>query len=108
LLLRADGSTQRQTIERTAALWDWTQDVTPPFAIEQRTLAEFLVWISRETGREIKYASPALRDSAAQIVLRGSIVGLRPDAALAAVMATTPLRYTADRSLISVQATAQD
>lgn len=108
LLLKADGSMQRKTVERTAALWDWTQEVTPPFAIEQRTLAEFLVWASRETGRELEYASPALESSAAEIVLRGSIVGLRPDAALAAVMATTPLHYTADRSLINVRARNDD
>lgn len=108
LLLKANGGMQRQAIDRTAALWDWTQDVTPPFAIEQRTLPEFLVWVSRETGREIEYASPELQASAAQIVLRGSIVGLRPDAALAAVMATTPLDYVADRGLISVQAAMRD
>jgi ferric-dicitrate binding protein FerR (iron transport regulator) len=104
LLLKADGSMRRQTIARTAALWDWTQEVTPPFAIEQRTLSEFLVWVSRETGREIEFGSPRLQSSAAEIVLRGSIAGLRPDAALAAVMATTPLDYSADRSLISVRA----
>jgi ferric-dicitrate binding protein FerR (iron transport regulator) len=107
LLLKADGSMQRQTIARTAALWDWTQEVTPPFAIEQRTLSEFLVWVSRETGREIEFGSPQLQSSAAEIVLRGSIAGLRPDAALAAVMATTPLDYSADRGLISVQPRAQ-
>ncbi len=107
LLLKADGSLQRATIGRTAALWDWTQEVTPPFAIEQRTLPEFLVWISRETGRDLQYASPDLQSSAAEIVLRGSIAGLRPDAALAAVMATTPLAYTADRESISVQVPAQ-
>ena len=104
VLLKADGSIQRQSVERTAALWDWTQEVTPPFAIEQRTLSEFLVWVSRETGREIEFGSPRLQSSAAEIVLRGSIAGLRPDAALAAVMATTPLDYSADRSLISVRA----
>ncbi|MDQ1302367.1 MAG: transrane sensor [Pseudomonadota bacterium] len=107
VLLKADGSIQRQSVERTAALWDWTQEVTPPFAIEQRTLSEFLVWVSRETGREIEFGSPRLQSSAAEIVLRGSIAGLRPDAALAAVMATTPLDYTADRGLISVQPRAQ-
>lgn len=107
LLVKANGSVQRLPIERTAALWDWTQEVTPPFAIEQRTLPEFLRWVSRETGRELRYASPQLQGAAAEIVLRGSIVGLRPDAALTAVMATTPLDYTADRSLITVQARAR-
>jgi ferric-dicitrate binding protein FerR (iron transport regulator) len=107
LRLKANGSMQREAIERTAALWDWTQEVAPPFAIEQRGLPEFLAWVSRETGRELAFASPQLESSAAEIVLRGSIVGLRPDAALAAVMATTPLDYTADRSLITVQARAR-
>ncbi len=106
LRLKANGSMRRETIERTAALWDWTQEVTPPFAIEQRTLPDFLAWVSRETGRHLEYASPQLQSSAAGIVLRGSVAGLRPDAALAAVMATTPLDYTADRSLITIKARA--
>ncbi len=104
LLLKANGSMQRHTVERTAALWDWTQEVTPPFAIEQRTLPEFLVWVSRETGRDLEFTSPQLQSSAAEIVLRGSIAGLRPETALAAVMATTPLDYTADQRRITVQA----
>jgi hypothetical protein len=78
--------------------------VTPPFAIEQRTLPEFLVWVSRETGRDLEFTSPQLQSSAAEIVLRGSIAGLRPETALAAVMATTPLDYTADQRRITVQA----
>ena len=107
LLLKANGSMQRQTIERTAALWNWTQEVTPPFAIEQRTLPDFLHWVSRETGRELEFTSPQLQSLATEIVLRGSIAGLHPDAALAAVMATTPLDYTTDRGLITVQARTQ-
>ncbi len=104
LVLAANGHMQRQAVSLTAAQWDWTQEVTPPFAIEQRTLREFLAWVSRETGREIKFASPQVESTAAQIVLRGSIAGLKPDAALVAVMATTPLEYTAEGALISVRA----
>lgn len=107
LVLAKNGSIRRYAIEPTAALWDWTQEVTLPFAIEQRTLPEFLVWVSRETGRELEFASPQLQASAAEIVLRGSIAGLRPDAALSAVMATTPLDYTADGTLITIQARAR-
>ncbi len=104
LVLAANGDMQRQLVSLTAPQWDWTQEVTPPFAIEQRTLRDFLVWVSRETGQEIKFASPQVKSVAAQTVLRGSIAGLKPDAALAAVMATTPLEYTAEGTQISVRA----
>jgi len=99
----ADGNLTRGTIDRRDPRWNWIADVTPPFAIEDRRLAEFLAWVCRETGRELAFASPEAEAAAAAIVLRGSVAGLSPDEALAAVMATTNLTYREDGGQLIVQ-----
>ncbi|MEO7385630.1 MAG: FecR domain-containing protein [Gammaproteobacteria bacterium] len=94
LVIAADGPVARRTVARRDASWNWIADVTPPYAIEDRHLAEFLGWVCRETGRELVFSSPATEAAAGSIVLRGSVAGLSPDEALVAVMATTNLTYS--------------
>lgn len=96
LVIGATGAVARRAVDRRDARWNWIADVTPPYAIEDRRLAEFLAWVCRETGRELSFASPEVEATAQSIILRGSVAGLSPNAALAAVMATTNLSYTDD------------
>jgi ferric-dicitrate binding protein FerR (iron transport regulator) len=96
LLIGSAGAVARQAVDRHDARWNWIADVTPPYAIEDRRLAEFLAWVCRETGRELAFASPEVEATAQSIILRGSVAGLSPNDALAAVMATTNLSYTDD------------
>jgi len=91
LTILADGQALSESIARSGTEWAWVGNVAPSFTIENRPLPEFLQWASRETGQEITYATPAARDDAATVRLRGSIEGLTPDAALAAVLSTTRL-----------------
>lgn len=105
LLVAADGDVARQAVDRRDPRWSWIADVTPPYAIEDRKLADFLAWVCRETGRELTFADPASEAAARAIVLRGSVAGLSPDEALAAVMATTTLTYMdTDGQLVVQQA----
>ncbi len=69
--------------------WQWVQKVTPVFSIEGRTLADYLVWISRETGREVDFRSEFARSAAQGTILHGSIDGLEPSESLAVVLSTT-------------------
>jgi ferric-dicitrate binding protein FerR (iron transport regulator) len=96
LLIGSAGAVARQAVDRHDARWNWIADVTPPYAIEDRRLTEFLAWVCRETGRELAFASPEVEATAQSIILRGSVAGLSPNDALAAVMATTNLSYTDD------------
>ncbi len=61
------------------------------FSLEDRTLSDFLVWVSKETGRKLVYVTPNVQRSAVGIILHGSISEMDPELALAAVMATTSL-----------------
>jgi ferric-dicitrate binding protein FerR (iron transport regulator) len=88
----SNGEVRRGTIAPTAEQWRWAREVAPPFAIENASLAAFLEWTARESGRALVYASAQAQAEAAEVTLHGSIEGLAPDVALEAVLATTPLR----------------
>jgi ferric-dicitrate binding protein FerR (iron transport regulator) len=98
------GTIQRSTLSPVDAQWQWAIAAAPAFTIDDQPLATFLTWIARETGRTLVYASPRAEAAAAEITLHGSIEGLAPDAALAAVLATTPLRNDAtDDTAIEIE-----
>jgi ferric-dicitrate binding protein FerR (iron transport regulator) len=92
LEISTQGAVRRGAIAPTDEQWRWASEVAPPFAIENESLAAFLDWIARETGRALVYESPRVQSAAANVKLHGSIDGLAPDVALSAVLATTPLR----------------
>lgn len=92
LLVSASGLSARTSISPDSPEWDWASEAAPAFAINGRPLAEFLDWAGRELGREIVYSTPQARAEATQAILSGSIAGLTPGEALAAVLPTTRLR----------------
>jgi ferric-dicitrate binding protein FerR (iron transport regulator) len=90
LSVAADGRVRREAVATHGDAWAWAQSVAPAFAIEGRTLDEFLAWAARETGRQLVYASADAAREAEQTELKGSVAGLAPEAAVAAVLTTTP------------------
>jgi len=94
---------ERTTIEARGGDWAWAGEIVPSYAIEGRSLQDFLAWAARETGRSIDYRSADMRDAAGRLVLHGSIDGLTPEQALEAVLATTELQVDVDSSLIRIE-----
>jgi ferric-dicitrate binding protein FerR (iron transport regulator) len=86
-----DGAVKRTTLARNDPHWRWIERDVPSFDIENQSLDDFLSWFSRQTGRQVAFASPEAAQAARATILRGSIEGLEPQAALAAVLATTEL-----------------
>ena len=68
-----------------------------------RTLAEYLDWITRETGWRVEYAEPAIARDASTIVLHGSITGLRPDQTPLAVLPTCGLRHRMTDGTLTIE-----
>lgn len=99
--LAVNGAVTRQTLAPNDASWQWVTQVAPAFDIENATLADFLAWVARETGRTVRYASPQAREEAQRLILRGSVSGLNPDQALDAVLATT--RFLHDSGAASIE-----
>jgi len=85
----SSGHVQIRPLPDYGSIWAWTSDLHPDFAIEGRTLAEFLEWFTRETGQRIDYGSAEAQAAAASTRLSGSVTGLAPQDALTAVLAST-------------------
>jgi hypothetical protein len=82
--------------------WSWVGAAAPGFAIEGRSLAEFLGWIERETGWEVELAPAELGAAAASIRLHGSIAGLSPEEAVSVVVSGSGLAYRIDGGRLTV------
>lgn len=107
LRLSTAGELTRSMLAATDPYWLWTLQAAPAFNIENQSLAAFLQWIARETGRHVVYSSPQAEAAATGVKLRGSIAGLDADAALAAVLSTTQFRrYQTDAAEIGIELTA--
>jgi hypothetical protein len=86
LALHGDGRAERREIASYGPEWEWVLEAGGGFEVEGRTLREFLDWVARETGWRIVVEDAALARSASEIVLHGSLGGLRADEAAFAVL----------------------
>lgn len=94
LLVSSTGEVRRNSISPQDVQWNWAAETAPTFDINGRTMRDFLTWVGRELGREIVFADAASEAEASKAVLSGSVAGLTPADALAAVLPTTQLRST--------------
>ena len=86
LVLQADGGLQQSEVAIYGPGWDWVQHAAPALAIEGASLADFLRWVSRETGLRWRFAGPRAGEAPEDIILHGSIDGLTAEEALAVVL----------------------
>lgn len=92
ILVSTSGIEDRNRVEPSSDDWDWASNAAPDFDIDGRPVHDFLAWAGRETGLKVVFASPESAAEAKRAVLSGSVAGLGPDEALAAVLPTTSLR----------------
>jgi ferric-dicitrate binding protein FerR (iron transport regulator) len=90
LVITGDGAVRRASVPAFGDAWHWAEAMAPTFAIEGRSLDEFLAWAARETGRDVIYASADAAREAETTQLKGSVAGLSPEAAVLAVLASEP------------------
>jgi hypothetical protein len=72
--------------------------------LEGATVQTFLDWISREQGWDWEIADSTLRARAGRVVLHGSIEGLTPEEALAAVLPAAGLTYRREGARLVIEA----
>lgn len=96
IALLADGTVTRTTVAPAEEGWAWAREAAPAIGIEGRSLREYLDWVSRETGLEIRFASAGLAAAAAEIRLFGSIEGLTPEESLEIVLPGSALTWTVE------------
>ena len=103
-LILGGGRVTRSELAANATDWDWLATITPPFSLEGRSVDAFLAWAGRETGRAVVYGSPDAEQQAREVILSGTLEGLTPDEAVAAVLSTTSLQAVADGDRIRIEA----
>lgn len=104
LRLTSSGDLTRSSLAASDPHWQWAMQAAPVFDIDNQSLATFLQWIARETGRHVVYSTPQAESAAEAVKLRGSIAGLDADVALTTVLATTQLRrYRTDPTEIGIE-----
>lgn len=84
------------------AEWEWTAAIAPPFDMENRPLAEFLTWVAREHGWQVRYEAEGLQDRTREIRLHGSLDGLDAHAMLERVTWVTGLPLNAREGVLWV------
>jgi len=97
------GNITRATVPPYGRDWMWVAALAPDFEIEGRSLVEFLHWVARELGREVKFADPHTQEIAERTILHGSIKGREPMDALNSVLWTTSLTYEIRGDTIWIQ-----
>jgi ferric-dicitrate binding protein FerR (iron transport regulator) len=100
LQLDASGELSRRAVPLHGTEWDWAVRIAPAFDLEGQSLAEFLGWASRETGMTVVYLDASTAQEARDIELRGSVEGLTPEEALAAVLPTCGLEHEIEEGTV--------
>ena len=94
LVVDYDGEVSESEIAPYGPEWEWVQALAPMMAVDEQSLAAFLEWVARETGRTVHFANRELRSRAHTTVLHGQTRRLTPMEALAVMLQTTDFQYT--------------
>lgn len=103
MTIRPGRAVQIDSVPVTGPTWDWAIALAPAFELENRSLLDFLKWVSRETGMEVVFESDEIRAEAMSPPLHGSVEGLNPLEAVEAVLATTQFVYSIDGNTIFIR-----
>jgi ferric-dicitrate binding protein FerR (iron transport regulator) len=93
LRLAPGGSVVRAAVPLQGAEWEWTQAIAPAFVLEGHSLRGFLDWYSRETQLAVDATRVPEGVRFDAILVHGSLDGLTPSEALAAVLPTCGLTH---------------
>jgi ferric-dicitrate binding protein FerR (iron transport regulator) len=98
----ADGNALRRAIPSFGADWEWASALAAPLDTENRPLVEFLAWMAREHGWQLRYATPVLEREAQSIRLHGVAQGGTPEQTLHRVALITGLAMSVEDGVLVV------
>ncbi|MDX1381200.1 MAG: FecR domain-containing protein, partial [Xanthomonadales bacterium] len=101
LAVGPDGQGSLRPIPVWGDPWLWADALAAPFDADGQSVADFLAWVARETGRRVEFASAAAEQQARATELRGAIE-LEPMRALELVLQTSDLVARVDNGIIRV------
>jgi hypothetical protein len=103
LTLDGSGRVGRRAVPVSGAEWAWAATVAKPFDLEGQSLRAFLDWISGDNGWELRFADAATERKSATTIVHGSIRGLTPEEALAAVLPTVGVEHELDSGVLRIR-----
>jgi ferric-dicitrate binding protein FerR (iron transport regulator) len=92
ITISAENDVSERNVSTHDESWEWSETARPSYDIEGRYLNDYLLWVSRETGRELRFASETARQSATSTRVHGTIEGLSARESLSQVLEITDLR----------------
>jgi ferric-dicitrate binding protein FerR (iron transport regulator) len=99
------GAPQRGAIAVDDDAWSWAVDLAILPVADEYSLSEVLAWISRETGRDVRFADAAVQARVQTIILY-DLGNLTPQETLAVLRSTTAFEYSeTDDGLLVVSST---
>jgi hypothetical protein len=102
LLALNDGRVDVRTVATAGSDWDWVVRASS-FRLDGATLDAFLTWIETESGRQLIFQPPSLRDEIGATILRGTVAGLSLVDALDTVLAAVDLVYRLDNGDVVIR-----
>ncbi len=93
IAVNGQGRISRDVLSRSDPAWHWVESVAPSATTDGQPVTVLFQWVSRETGRELRYADRAIEQEAAATILHGQLSGLAPLETLDVMLATTKLAY---------------
>jgi ferric-dicitrate binding protein FerR (iron transport regulator) len=106
--LDTDGRLTQRPIAESTAAWAWTTTLATPFALEGRSLGEFLTWVVDETGWQLRFARARDAETARTLTLHGSIEGLSPEQAIEAVLPASGVEHLRRGDTLIIERIAGD
>lgn len=97
-----DGDVSKSSVPIFGPDWDWASSMASSIDIDNRPLIEFLAWITREHGWQLRYASPTEERAVQSIRLHGSAMGNTPADTLRRVSLITGLSMQVDNGILLV------
>jgi hypothetical protein len=94
LRIDTSGQVERGRIAAFDPEWAWVETLAEAPSGPDLTLRRFLDWVSRETGRQLRYDSPETEARVNQVVLHGTTPNRAPVQALEIALATTDFEYS--------------
>lgn len=101
--LDRSGRFSQTSIPVYGAEWQWASEIAPPFEMEGHTLRDYLQWVTRENGWQLRYASQRIAESAGSIVLHGNLARVPPAETVSAVLPVSGLTHTLQDGTLTVR-----
>lgn len=99
--LRGNAAPSYANVGTHGEIWRWAEKIAPEIIVDRRSAHEFIGWVARESGLDVRFASDEVEQLAHSTRMSGSSRGLEPRAALQVLLQTTTLKAAvADGSIL--------